>query len=112
MTTNTKQAAPQAAVMVRPGERAVLLSHHEYRHARRAGAGLGDYDILMRRPEEDDPPGQSVSEDERWRPVSAEKYLKHRAIGWREAESVEELPADWQAKAEGRDIFPNPPETT
>ena len=94
--------------MVRPGERAMLLSHDEYRRVRRDGADLGNYDMLMRRPAEDDPPGQQVSEEQRWQRVSADKYLKHRAIGWREAESMEELPEEWQATAAGRAIFPTP----
>ena len=107
MATKNPQTAPEGAVMVRPGERAVLLSHHEYRRARREAQGLENYDILMRRSAEDDPPGQQVTEDERWQPVSADKYMKHRAIGWREAESMEELPEKWREAAEGRAVFPD-----
>jgi len=109
--TNTTQSTPQQAhqqapPLVHPGERALLLSHHEYRRARVHGQGLGEYDLLMRRPEDVGTEADSPSEDERWMPVPASKYLKHRAIGWREAESPYELPDQWFEQAIGRGAFP------
>ena len=103
----TKPTNEQGAVMVHPGERAVLLSHHEYRLARKVGKGLEDYDILMRQPDEDDAPGEQVAEAERWQLVRADKYLKHRATGWREAESLEELPEQWRPSDKSRTLFPD-----
>ena len=103
----TKATNELGAVMVHPGERAVLLSHHEYRLARQVGKGLEDYDILMRQPNEDDAPGQEVAEAERWQLVRADKYLKHRATGWREAESLEELPEQWRPSDQGSTLFPD-----
>ena len=102
----TKPTNEQGAVMVHPGERAVLLSHYEYRLARKVGKGLEDYDILMRQPDEGDAPGEQVGETERWQLVRADKYLKHRATGWREAGSMDELPEHWHERAQGRELFP------
>ena len=59
----------------------------------------------MRRPD-DDPGAGELSEAARWISVPAAKYLKHRAIGWHEAESPDELPADWRALADERESFP------
>lgn len=110
MTTSNQatshQAHPHAPPLVHPGQRALLLSHHEYRQARAHGQGLGEYDLLMRRPDDVGTEADSLSEDERWIPVPAGKYLKHRAIGWREAESPYELPDQWFEQAIGRGAFP------
>ena len=106
-STQSTEEGKDVRLFVRAGERAVLLSHVEYRRARAAGRGVEDYDILMRRPEENEPEAGEVSEDQRWIPVPAGKYLKHRAIGWREAESVDDLPAAWRELAEERDAFPS-----
>lgn len=103
MASKTTEEGADVLLFVRAGERAVLLSHDEFRRARRAGRGVEDYDILMRRPEDE---ADGMYEDERWIQVPASKYLKHRAIGWREAESADELPATWRDLAEGRDAFP------
>ncbi len=90
--------------MVRPGERALLLSHREYTHVRELGQGLADHDLLMREPEDVDlPPGETP--DQRWLPVRADKYLKHRAIGWREADSLSQLPAPHRVEAKRRSAF-------
>lgn len=103
--TEATEGGADVLLFVRAGERAVLLSHDEFRRARAAGRGVEDYDILMRRPEDD---ADGLYEDEHWIQVPASKYLKHRAIGWREAESADELPAAWRGMAEGRDAFPAP----
>ena len=108
MATKTTEDDKDVRLFVRAGERAVLLSHIEYRRARAAGRGVEDYDILMRRPEEDELEAGGLSEDQRWIPVPAGKYLKHRAIGWREAESADELPTAWLDLAEERDAFAAP----
>ncbi len=90
--------------MVRPGERALLLSHREYTRVREIGQGLGDHDLLMREPEDVDlPPGETP--DQRWLPVRADKYLKHRAIGWREADAISQLPAPYRVEAKRRSAF-------
>ena len=99
----TKQPSPS---MVLPGERAILLSHRQYRQARGLGRGLDDYDLLMREPEDVGPEAVERSEAERWIAVPASKYLKHRAIGWREAESLDELPPQWHSRAEAEQAFP------
>lgn len=104
--TEATEGGADVLLFVRAGERAVLLSHDEFRRARRAGRGVEDYDILMRRPEDDTSEAGGLYGDERWIQVPASKYLKHRAIGWREAESADELPAAWRELAEGRDAFP------
>ena len=105
MATRTHEAPADGRPLVRAGERAVLLSHSDYRRARAEGRGVEDYDILMRRPDDDEPEGAGASEDERWITVPASKYLKHRAIGWREAESIDDLPEAWRESAGGRDLF-------
>ena len=111
MTTNTNTRtagpSPESPTMVNPGERAVLLSHHEYRLARALGQGLESYDILMRQPDDAEPSGDDVPESKRWQAVHADKYLKHRATGWREAESIEELPEHWRTPAAERGVFPD-----
>ena len=90
--------------MVRPGQRALLLSHREYTRVREIGQGLGDHDLLMREPEEVDlEPGET--REQRWLPVRADKYLKHRAIGWREADSLSQLPAPHRVEAKRRGAF-------
>ena len=99
-----EQQAPRPA-MVQPGERAVLFSHRQYRQARQMGRGLEDYDVLMRRPDDAGSEDGEPSEDERWVPVRAKKYLKHRAMGWHEAASLEELPKLRREEALDRDAF-------
>ncbi|MXV79358.1 MAG: hypothetical protein F4X58_08370 [Chloroflexi bacterium] len=106
MASKTTEEGTDVLLFVRAGERAVLLSHDEFRRARAAGRGVEDYDILMRRPEDDAPDADGLYGDEHWIQVPASKYLKHRAIGWREAESADELPAAWRELAEGRNAFP------
>lgn len=109
MTTRNESATQQTQRtqrLVRPGERAVLLSHGEYREARANGRGLDDYDILMRQPDDIGTEAESTSEDDFWLPVPASKYLKHRAIGWREAETPYELPEQWFEQAIERGAFP------
>ena len=103
--TEAVAAAPTPALpMVRPGQRALLLSHREYTRVRELGQGLGDHDLLMREPEEVDlEPGET--REQRWLPVRADKYLKHRAIGWREADSLSQLPAPHRVEAKRRGAF-------
>ena len=103
-TTDTQAALAAQLPLVRPGERALLLSHREYARARSLGQGLAEYDLLMRQPDEIGPDGEA-STDERWQAVRADKYLKHRAIGWREAASLSELPPDYRATARERAAF-------
>ena len=129
MNTENAVQTEHGLPMVRPGERALLLSHHEYREARALGRGLESYDILMRRPDEADAPDGarpgsthgatpgsilgstpgstlgSTLEAARWQRIPADKYLKHRANGWREAESLDELPDQWIEAALERDAF-------
>lgn len=105
MANKNDTASRPEPPMVRPGERAVLLSHPEYLQARAVGQGLDDYDILMRQPDDVGPEEDERSEDERWMPVPANKYLKHRAIGWREPVSLDELPAKWRETAATRNTF-------
>ena len=109
--TKTKATgpSPQSPTMVNPGERAVLLSHHEYRLARSLGQGLESYDILMLQPDDEDASDDATPESKRWLPVRADKYLKHRATGWREAESIDELPEHWREQGTGRELFPATP---
>ena len=106
MATTKKTSKPGSPALVAPGERAVLLSHHEYQLARAQGNGLDGYDLVMRNPEDADAAGQPLSEDERWQAVPAGKYLKHRAMEWREAGSLDELPTQWQELAQDREPFP------
>ena len=104
---NTNQSVPRPEPpLVRPGERAVLLSHPQYLQARAIGQGLDDYDILMRQPDDVGPEEGERSEQERWMPVPANKYLKHRAIGWREAESLDDLPEEYRKTAADGGTFP------
>ena len=108
--TNETQTATQTATaepalpMAPAGERPLLLSHREYARAREQGHGLGDYDLLMLEPEdpglEDDKP-----QEQRWVAVRADKYLKHRAIDYREAESLSELPSEHRSAARERAAF-------
>ncbi len=95
--------------LVRPGERALLLSHHEYSYARAQGQGLEDYDLLMRPPDEQEPADGADAPEPRWQPVPAEKYLKHRASGWREAQAADELPPKWLRAVRERNSFPARP---
>lgn len=97
------KTVPPSLPMVRPGERALLLSHREYTRARALGQGVSDYDLLMRQPQDADEDG--ADEVERWMPVRADKYLKHRAIGYREAASLSELPTTHRAGARERGAF-------
>ena len=106
MANKNEPALQETPPMVFPGERVVLLSHHEYRQARAIGRGLDDYEILMRQPDDVGPDDGERSEDERWIAVPANKYLKHRAIGWREPKSLDELPQKWHETAASRDPFP------
>lgn len=105
----TKKTSPTRAAnplpLVRPGERALLFSHREYRAAREEGLDLSNYDVLMRQPDDADPSDSTVPEEARWQPAPANKYLKFRAGGWREASSLEDLPEEWQAQIAGRDVF-------
>ncbi len=106
MPTTKQQPKSNGPTLVVPGERAVLLSHHEYQLARAQGNGFDGYDLVMRNPEDGDATGQPLSEEERWQAIPAGKYLKHRAMEWREAASLDELPKHWQELAQGRDPFP------
>lgn len=108
MATRTKKRQTEGPPTIAPREQRLLLSQHEYKLVRARGQGLQEYDILMRNPEDVDSSGRELSEDERWMPVPAVKYLKHRAIEWREAESLDELPERWRESAAGRDPFPQP----
>ena len=102
-TPTATSARPEPSLpMIRPGERALLLSHREYTRARQLGNGLGDYDLLMRQPDDVD---DGAPQEERWVVVRADKYLKHRAIGYREAESLSELPSEHRAAARERGAF-------
>lgn len=101
---DTETSAP-ARIMIQPGERGVLLSHIEYRWAREQGLGLKNYDLVMRKPEEAKDEENGNLNEEVWLAVPASKYLKHRANGWREAESIEELPASWLEDVGDRDPF-------
>lgn len=109
MDSRNELASQQTPPLVYPGERAVLLSHSEYVTARAIGRGLDDYDILMRQPDDVGAEEGERSEDERWMPVPANKYLKHRAIGWREPQSPYELPEEWFEQAIERNSFPPEP---
>ena len=82
------------------GERPLIFTHEQYRGVRLAGR-TEDYAILMRRPEEDTRESAALSEAERWEPIPAKKYLKHRANEWREAASTDELPERWIDQALG-----------
>ena len=106
MPTKKQAETPQTPPLVRPGERAVLLSHHEYQLARSLGQGLENYDLLMREPDDTEDSDEATPESERWMPIRSDKYLKHRATGWREAQSAEELPDRWRDTIADRDPFP------
>ena len=80
--------------LVQPGERGQLLSYLQYRTAREAGVALDNFDIYMRQPDDEESDDRPLDDKSRWQNVPALKYLKHRAIGWREAESIDELPED------------------
>lgn len=117
MSTQNKMKDEQRSPMVQPGQRALLLSHLEYRTIRKQGQGLESYDLLMRQPEDaegsdgtsgettGETSGETRPESERWLPIPAEKYLKHRANGWCEAGSFEDLPERYRDEAEIRDVF-------
>ena len=104
--TQDTAPSPASPTMVNPGERAVLLSYHEYHIARSLGNGLESYDLLMRAPDDEEPSRDGSTDGPRWSTVRADKYLKHRANGWCEAESMDELPTTWRDKAQGRQVFP------
>ena len=108
MATEKESKRRPSAPMVQPGQRALLLSHPEYQRVRKEVKSLESYDLLMRQPEEPDGSGESdraKPASERWVAVRADKYLKHRASGWREAESIAELPERYREQAEMRDAF-------
>ena len=106
-STTTADGGP-TPTMIQPGERAVLLSFHEFQLARSRGQGLDDYDILMRQPEELESEGGAPAGPPVWLPVPAAKYLKHRATGWVEAATLEDLPESRREEARKRGAFPNP----
>ena len=112
MTDRTTTTEPQTdtgggsgyPLPLAPGERPVLFTHEQYRRARKGTIDLEEFDILMRRPDADDSsPEQAADEDARWRQIPAKKYLKHRAIEWHEAATIEELPERWQDRARSLD---------
>ena len=89
-----------------PAQRPLLFFHRHLRAVRAAGESPADYDILMYRPpalEQDQDGDQDGEQQGAWQRVSAAKYLKHRALEWREAERVEELPPEHHAPAESLD---------
>lgn len=105
MTDRTTTTEPQTdagggsgyPLSLAPGERPLLFTHEQYRRVRKGKHDLEPFDILMRRPEADDSsPEQAADEEGRWRRIAAKKYLKHRAMEWREAATVEELPESRQ----------------
>ena len=102
-TTESQSASGQEVsypLPLAPGERPLLFSHEQYRRVRAGKLDLEGFDILMRQPETDDESFEQPSDEEaRWRRILATKYLKHRAIEWREAASFEELPERWQDQA-------------
>lgn len=79
------------------GERPLLFSYAQLRHARRAW-GLADFDLLMRRPD-DGPDADELEGTPEWQPVPALKYLKYRANEWREAGPGLPLPEQYGADA-------------
>lgn len=110
MTAETKTPTLAAAsetwssypLSLAQGERPLIFTHEQYRSVRAAGL-TAQYDLLMRRP--DDPDAEKpMSEDDRWTPVAAEKYLKHRASEWREAGDLSELPERWRDRAEALSV--------
>ena len=85
-----------------PGQRPLLFLHRHLRAVRAAVDALADYDILMYRPPRlnhrlDGQPEELDEGD--WERVNVAKYLKHRALDWREAERLEELPDEYQPLA-------------
>ena len=106
---NTSDPQPATAdwstypLSLSPGERPLIFTHEQYRFVRAADR-LGEYDILMRQPDvEDGSAYDSADEDDRWQPVEALKYLKHRALEWRETERASDLPTTWRDRAEALD---------
>ena len=85
-------------VPLAPGERPVLFTHAQLIAVRR-DSGLGDYDLLMRRPTEG-PQAEELQGTPLWQPVPAAKYLKFRALEWREADEIGQLPGEFRAAAE------------
>ncbi len=82
------------------GERPLIFTHEQYRSLRTDGR-LDEYDILMLQPSLELEPGErEPDEDKRWQPVAARKYLKYRALEWREADQISDLPERWQDRAE------------
>ncbi len=110
--TRENDMTDQERPMVQPGERGLLFSHREYRKVRKQGQELENYDLLMRQPEEAEPSEDGKPEPERWLQVRADKYLKHRATGWREAESITELPVRYREQAETRNVFSAPADSS
>lgn len=87
-------------------QRPLLLFHRHLRAVRAAGDPPTDYDILMLSPPaaDDEPPDSpAAAEAGRWRRVPAAKYLKRRAQEWREAERLEDLPAEFRELAASLD---------
>lgn len=85
-----------------PGQRPLLFLHRHLRAVRAAVDAPADYDILMYRPPRlnarlDGQPDELDEGD--WERVSVAKYLKHRALDWREAEQLDDLPDEYQALA-------------
>ena len=102
-TTEARTAAELSGAYplpLAPSERPLLFTHEQYRRVRKGKEDLEEFDILMRRPDGDDPsPEQAADAKPRWLEIPAKKYLKYRAIEWREAATVEELPERWQDRA-------------
>lgn len=101
MTDNTPLPAGAWPVPLAPGERPAVFTHAQLAAVRR-DSGLREHDILMQRPTEG-PQADELKDEPLWQPVPAAKYLKFRALGWREAESVGQLPSEFRAAAEAVD---------
>lgn len=85
-------------------QRPLLLFHRHLRAVRAAGDRPTDYDILMLSPPAaDDEPLDAAAEAGQWRRVPVAKYLKRRAQEWREAERLEDLPAEFRELAASLD---------
>ena len=87
-------------------QRPLLFFHRHLRALRAAGESPADYHILMYRPpapEHDQDGDQEGSRQGAWLPVPAAKYLKHRALEWREAERIEDLPPEYHERAAALD---------
>ena len=86
-------------------QRPLLLFHRHLRAVRAAGDPPTDYDILMLSPPaaDDEPLDAAAAEAGQWRRVPVAKYLKRRAQEWREAERLEDLPAEFRELAASLD---------